>query len=305
MRSPVIYGGLSFLLILPSTATSSDLADQAGTLLYKSTEAYQSGGTEGIKLLATNEAVAKANESIANATSDLSSEGFKTFDLGLTYDDGKAGIELLSVYGISETDTSFLFNQSSILNYDSNTAVNIGLGYRALTSSKDTIVGVNGFYDHELGSNHNRLGLGVEWFNDQLSFRSNYYKAMSGNKLVDGFYEEALDGVDYKISYYLPISYPVEIFAEGYTWSDSTATQDKGYKLGFSGNIGSSSTYSLAYDRNDDGTSSTYVSFTSSIGNSKSQIGYNLKEKLYQPVERENRIKKKTTSRGGITVSGF
>ena len=305
MLRQVGVASAALLLVVPSMAYTDTATDAIGTVLYNGASAYQSQGADGIKLLATNAAVQKANEAIAEKVDESIGDGFTTFDVKIVHEDSKTGVELLSVYGINKTDSSFLFNQNSIVNYDSRTAVNLGLGYRTFVDSSDAIVGVNTFYDHELNSNHSRVGLGAEWFTNNVSLSVNYYNAVSGNKIIDGNVEQALDGMDYRVGYTIPASLPIEIFAESYSWSESDSVIDRGHKLGIKGNLTDSVGYSIAYDNNDDGTNSASISISSSLGKIKSTIGGNLEGKLYKPVERENRIKKTTSTRGGIVVSGF
>jgi hypothetical protein len=304
MLKPITVAGVMLSVALPVTAQTTSNSQEIGSLLYKTASAYQGAGTDGLKNMATDAALSVANEQLNQKAQEFLNQGFTTFDVQLSYFDDELTVELMSVYGLRRTKDSFLFNQTSVVNYDGRTTINLGLGYRAYTPSRQSILGVNAFYDHELSSDHNRFGVGLEWLGRNFALRSNYYRAISDEIFYDGAYESALDGLDYKLSWILPTTYPVEIFAQGYEWSDSTDYKEEGHKVGVSGNLTRSMIYTLGYDKQKDGLEEGFVTLSYAFGPAKRQIGAPLEVQMYQPVQRENRIKKKVR-KIGVTTSRF
>ncbi|MCY9855439.1 inverse autotransporter beta domain-containing protein [Vibrio mediterranei] len=86
--------------------------------------------------------------------------------------------------------------------------LNVGFGFR--TRVKSVLFGVNGFYDSDLSRGHRRGSVGVEYFQDYLKISGNYYFPLSDWKDsldLDDYLERPAEGMDEKITGYLPI-YP-------------------------------------------------------------------------------------------------
>jgi len=83
----------------------------------------------------------------------LSETGFTHLEFSLGSDifgldsGTKTKSEVMAVYGLHETNNLFLFNQTSIVNFDSRRTFNIGLGARHITDDETLILGANAFYD--------------------------------------------------------------------------------------------------------------------------------------------------------------
>jgi hypothetical protein len=109
----------------------------------------------------------------------VSGTGFTHLELSLGSDvfgldsGTKTKSELMAVYGLYEDDNLFLFNQTSVVNFDSRSTFNIGLGARHITDDESLIVGANAFYDYESKSGHKRSSLGFELLTAMLEFRAN------------------------------------------------------------------------------------------------------------------------------------
>ena len=61
------------------------------------------------------------------------------------------------------------------------------------------MVGINGFYDHDLTHHHNRLGIGAEIWRDYFKLSSNHYHRLSSwrasNNILD-YSERPANGWD-------------------------------------------------------------------------------------------------------------
>ena len=242
--------------------------------------------------------------------------GSDTFGLGIT--GSKISAEVMSVYRLYENETTFLFNQSSLTRFNDRTTVNTGLGARYITPDEKMIFGANAFYDYEIEAKHKRTGLGVEFITSMFELRANRYNAVSGN-IIGGKYngESALDGRDFKLTANLPYFYSSNIFFTDSQWKDGagyvTNTEEFGLKAELLPNV----YFSIASQQQDAGKRQQVASFSYTIPlgkaageKKKMQDGSwsaNLKpirEKLYEPVQRENRIMKKAIKLG-VRASGY
>ena len=148
----------------------------------------------------------------------LSETGFTHLEFSLGSDifgldsGTKTKSEVMAVYGLHETNNLFLFNQTSIVNFDSRRTFNIGLGARHITDDETLILGANAFYDYESKSGHKRSSLGFELLTAMLEFRANTYNAISGTIAYNGINETALDGSDMKLTANLPYLYSSNVY---------------------------------------------------------------------------------------------
>ena len=240
--------------------------------------------------------------------------GSDTFGLGIT--GSKISAEAMSVYRLYENETTFLFNQSSLTRFNDRTTVNTGLGARYITPDEKMIFGANAFYDYEIEAKHKRTGLGVEFITSMFELRANRYNAVSGN-IIGGKYngESALDGRDFKLTANLPYFYSSNIFFTDSQWKDGagyvTNTEEFGLKAELLPNV----YFTIASQQQDAGKRQQVASFSYTIPlgkaageKKKMQDGSwsaNLKpirEKLYEPVQRENKIIKKRVRIGVVAV---
>jgi hypothetical protein len=143
------------------------------------------GAETGSAGVAAREEVRKFSLDVANSGLNLledelvSGTGFTHLELSLGSDvfgldsGTKTKPELMAVYGLYEDDNLFLFNQTSVVNFNSRSTFNIGLGARHITNDESMIVGANAFYDYESKSGHKRSSLGFELLTAMLEFRAN------------------------------------------------------------------------------------------------------------------------------------
>ena len=253
----------------------------------------------------------------------LSETGFTHLELSLGSDvfgldsGTKTQSEVMAVYGLHETSNLFLFNQTSIVNFDSRRTFNIGLGARHITDDETLILGANAFYDYESKSGHKRSSLGFELLTAMLEFRANTYNAISGTIAYNGINETALDGRDMKLTANLPYLYSSNVYYSSGKWKDGLGYETKTKEFGIAAEVLPNLFVTVAQQKKDSTKATTVASISYSIplgnaaktkrvmqdGNWDSRMKP-IREKLYQPVQRENRIMKKAIKLG-VTVSGY
>ena len=254
----------------------------------------------------------------------LSETGFTHLELSLGSDvfgldsGTKTQSEVMAVYGLHETSNLFLFNQTSIVNFDSRRTFNIGLGARHITDDETLILGANAFYDYESKSGHKRSSLGFELLTAMLEFRANTYNAISGTIAYNGINETALDGRDMKLTANLPYLYSSNVYYSSGKWKDGGSHETKTKEFGITAEVLPNLFVNVAQQKKDSAKAKTVASISYSIplggkaaktkrvmqdGNWDSRMKP-IREKLYKPVQRENRIMKKAIKLG-VTVSGY
>jgi len=241
-----------------------------------------------------------------------------TDSFGLDAGSSKISAEIMSVYRLYEDETTFLFNQSSFNRFNNRTTVNTGLGARYITSDEKMIFGANAFYDYEIEAKHKRTGLGVEFITSMFEVRANRYNAVSGT-MSGGKYdtEAALDGRDLKLTANLPYFYSSNVYFRDSQWSDGAEYVTNTEEYGLKAELFPNAYFTIASQQQDSGKREQVASFSYTIPLGKAAVekktmqdgswSANLKpirEKLYQPVQRENRIMKKAIKLG-VTVSGY
>ena len=264
----------------------------------------------------TNIGLSTANSQLSAFSSSLLGENLKYLSLSLGQDEGKLQLEGMSVYGLQETKNWFVFNQTSIVNYDGRTTLNFGLGARHINDSDTVILGLNAFHDLEFDSNHRRASIGGEVITSLLQLRVNYYKGLTGERLYEGVYEEALDGQDIKLTYELPYFYGSDIYFLSSRWYDGQGYGTSSKEVGVSAELSPNLMFKLAGNRTDGGSTDASASVTYRIvlgakpDNRVKRDGVwkfalePVRDMLYQPVERENRVMKTKKTLGVIAV-GF
>ncbi len=107
-----------------------------------------------------------------------------------------------------EQKEKLIFAQTNYHRKDLRCQFNYGIGYRYFTEK--FMVGINGFYDHDLTHHHNRLGIGAEIWRDYFKLSSNHYHRLSSwrssNNILD-YSERPANGWDIRTEGYFP-AYP-------------------------------------------------------------------------------------------------
>jgi hypothetical protein len=159
--------------------------------------------------------------------------------------------------------------------------------------------------------------VGVELLTSMLEFRANKYNAITGALSYNGLVETALDGQDFKLTANLPYFYSSNVHFTSSEWNDGAGYKTKTEELGISAEVFPNVVLGVARQKKDNGASDTVASVSYSIPlgttprvEKKMQDGKwstkmkPIREKLYQPVQRENRIMKKK-SEFSLTFSGY
>ena len=272
---------------------------------------------QAFALSAANAEINKAEQAIL-ATTDFTHLEFSLGTDSFASDNGTdILVEAMSVYRLKETQNWFLFNQSSVVSFAGRYTINTGLGARFITDDEKLIVGANVFYDHELQSNHKRTGLGVEALTSLFELRANTYNAISGEVMYEGIAETALDGSDVKFTANLPYFYSSNAYYTASEWKDGLGYKTKTKEWGLQAEILPDFIFGIARQKKDSEKTYTVASLNYSIAlgqtaPSRKQMQDGvwrtkfepIREKLYKPVQRENRIMKKAVKLG-LIVTGI
>lgn len=138
----------------------------------------------------------------------LGKKGTAKVNLNVDEDLSLKGSSLDVLYPFWEDKQNIAFTQVGIRDSDDRTQSNLGFGLRHF--AEDYMLGGNLFYDHDLSRNHNRLGVGVEYWRNYLKLSSNAYMRLSGwkdSKDLEDYEERAANGWDVRAEGYLP-AYP-------------------------------------------------------------------------------------------------
>ena len=244
-------------------------------------------------------------------------ENLKYFDISLDLQENqKPTIEIQSVSKLKEDNDSAYFNQTNLSSYNGETTINLGFGKRKLYKDETVMLGSNVFVDYQFDESHLRNGLGVEAISSVFDLRGNYYNAISGFKATDEGREKALDGYDIQLNYHVTGKNNTDLYLQTFEWENPNSSyKEKGEKFGFVSQIGNLN-LNLGYvndNKNNDGFFAG-VKLVVPLGDTNENqpeaktesLQYvSVREKLYIPVKRENRIRVVKISKSGVKLSGF
>ena len=282
-----------------------------------------SGADDEIIKNAERNALNATNGVLRSLTSGLTEtlknfESIKYLDLQVEAQENFSPAYSITVLSsLFENQNSLFFNQSTLTHNKDEQTVNFGLGYRTLINNDKVLLGLNIFYDYAFDDNHRRIGAGLEAISSVFDFRSNIYEAESDVvTLTNGSTEEALDGWDARIDYHIPVGFDLRIFGTYFDWEDSAKTyENKGEQYGIAGQYGLVK-FEVGY-RDEEGNKkkdafgkiSLVIPLgdvpTSGVVSRGLMEMVSVRDQLYEPVERENRIRVVRISSGNIVVSGF
>ena len=244
-------------------------------------------------------------------------ENLKYFDISLDLQENqKPTIEIQSVSKLKEDNDSAYFNQTNLSSYNGETTINLGFGKRKLYKDETVMLGSNVFVDYQFDESHLRNGLGVEAISSVFDLRGNYYNAISGFKATDEGREKALDGYDIQLNYHVTGKNNTDLYLQTFEWENPNSSyKEKGEKFGITSQIGNLN-LNLGYvndNKNNDGFFAG-VKLVVPLGDTNENqpeaktesLQYvSVREKLYIPVKRENRIRVVKISKSGVKLSGF
>ena len=282
----------------------------------------QSSFAEDIKSKLDGKIYSKLNEFTQNigeyfAYSLRDFENLKYLDFSFNIQEGfDPSIQIESVSKLKEYDDGALFNQLNLISQDSKTTINLGIGKRKLFDNEIYMLGTNFFIDYQFDEAHLRSGLGFEAISNSLDFIANYYNAISGFKNTSDGREKALDGYDLKLNYHLSNKSNTDFFVQLFEWENPNSTyEEKGEKVGMTSSIGKLA-FEIGYlndNKDNDGVFGS-LKVVIPLGEQRETANKNnentnknslsVRNKMYMPVQRENKIKLVKIS-SGVKVSGF
>ena len=281
------------------------------------------GADDEIIVAAERKALNATNGILRSLTSGLTEslknfESIKYLDIQIEAQENfNPAYSVTILNGLFENKNSLFFNQNNLTHNKDEQTINFGLGYRTLVNNDKVLLGANIFYDYAFDDNHRRIGAGLEVISSVFDFRSNIYEAESDVvTLTNGSTEEALDGWDARIDYHIPVGFDLRIFGTYFDWEDSAKTyENKGEQYGIAGQYGLVK-FEVGY-RDEEGNKKKdafgKISLVIPLGDvatsgvvSRGMMEMvSVRDQLYEPVERENRIRVVRISAGNIVVSGF
>jgi adhesin/invasin len=280
------------------------------------------GADEDIVKAAEQKALNATNGIIRSLTSDLSEflkdfESVKYLDMQVEVQDSlNPAISITNVNSLFENTNSAFFNQNTLTHNKDEQTINFGLGYRTLLNDDKLLLGANIFYDYAFDDNHRRIGAGIEAISSVFDLRGNIYEAESNiTTLTDGSTEEALDGWDARLDYHIPVGFDLRLFGTYFDWENKAKTyENKGEQYGLAGQYGLVK-FEVGYRDEEDKKKDAFakISMVIPLGSvaSSSVIPrgafelVSVRDQMYEPVERENRIRVVKISAGNVVVSGF
>lgn len=272
--------------------------------------------TSEVGAVAADYVLGEINSELSDFSNSMLGDRFKYLSLSLNRQGSDVYLEGMSVFKLHEDKNWFLFNQTSLISDDGGQTLNFGLGARHITDDETIIVGANAFYDWDLTAGHKRVGVGGEFLTSIAQLRANYYKGLTGEILTNGVYSQALNGYDIKFTYELPFFYDSDISYKRSAWYDGNGFVSRYQDIEVSAEVAPNLTLRVGGTRDGSGKNSTNVGFTFShtfgapaetrqMRDGQFRIAMEpIRHMLYQPVQRENRIVKKSIKLG-VTVSGY
>ena len=186
--------------------------------------------------------------------------------------------------------------------------------------------------------------MGVEAISSIFDLRGNYYNGISGRRInKEGSSERALDGWDFQMDYHLPIKSDVSLFINAFEFKNpekDTTYRERGNKMGANATLGNfiieagylddnqesdayfgSIKFVLKTGDNKDKSKTDYYALSKiekPITDQKMKDSYrkgksskddyswqSVRDKLYNPVKRENKIRVVKISKSGLIAGGF
>ena len=219
--------------------------------------------------------------------------------------------------------SNLVFMQGNISRHSKRTTVNMGAGLRHLALNKKLLVGLNGFFDHELPYDHQRTSVGAEFRTSVGEINANYYWGLSSwNQGRNGGSERAMDGFDIELGIPLPYMPRTRLYGGYFEWeAQSGTTKEHGWRTSVEAEV-YKGFYLEAGHRNfeagqpNEAFVNIRINVMDLIADRRkvkpffSDVAYKLEsmeERRYEKVRRENLIRKETrqTSDFTVTVVGF
>ena len=245
-------------------------------------------------------------------------ENFENTDFTIkSIENNKPEIGILTLKPLIDTDNGLTFFQGSFFTHDGDReTLNLGFGRRIFSNDDSVMFGLNAFYDHELGYDHQRTSLGAEIRSSILELNSNHYFALSNSRTVkDNVKEEVADGYDIEIGAHIPYVPTAKFFTkyfeydvpggldyEGLEYSSKIGVPNSGidFEIGFKdyANNGSEDEwfFNLTFSLNRINADRNFIT-------NEAFERVSMKDKKYEKVRRENLIVKSQSF--SVKAGGF
>lgn len=275
-----------------------------GSVSYATTEKLE----ETAKLISED----TANNFLRQMSSKLiNNSNFEHVEAQVGVQNKEETAEILAVYGLQKSADRFLFNQTSLSRHNGEHTFNTGIGYRFFQDDL-VVVGVNSFFDFELDSGHRRVGSGIEFLTEKIELRGNYYHPTTSAKTVNGIYEEALKGHDFSMSYNNIYFVPFTLKLEDAKWYDGKGFTEAATNISAVYELTPHLSVSMEREKfnGKKAVSNTMLRYSIPLGmpdklaSAPDDRPAALQRALYAPVERENKIRKKSVKLG-VTVGSY
>ena len=245
-------------------------------------------------------------------------EWLKTTDISFSFtEDHKPGYTFETIQpfaGLANKGRVWFWQGRYSHTADNASTANFGLGWRLLSPSKTSMVGLNMFYDYGFQYNLSRLGFGAEYFNKVNEYRFNLYRAKSGERLLDAssaLYIRAVDGFDYELGTALKGAPWLKLYLGGFYWDNMYSADEQGFKARASMQFTPRIKLELGY-YNSNYTHEPYAYLTYNLADAAGPAAwgckktaaekYDISYKLLQKVQRQNDIKTETYNKGAATI---
>ena len=279
------------------------------------TAAIAEGDTKKVIETGKNAALDKIDDLVGTAAENLTNGRIKHLQVSVTEDDWKIGGDATAVIGLSETASQFTFTQLSASRRHERTTINAGLGYRQYNNDETAIIGANIFADNEVSTGHQRAGFGLEFLSLSGSLHFNHYARTSGQKTVKGVVEKAMSGSDLAYHYHFhDLPYQPSVSVRGFEWKGDGNYKVSGTEYGVSLAIAPQTKLTVFHKDESKSKAETraQLSYVIPFGTSSDEapaIGVadtkqQLQQLMYQPVKRQNHIKKTTVNLGIVFTTG-
>ena len=219
-------------------------------IFFLSSAAY-AGDEEKIKRSLINNFTDNLSNAVQNFL-DGEGETKVQIDIGEDY---KPEFSIVTVKPISKhhsVDATFIqlqINEQKIRG-DGRLSTNIGIGYRKLSESKESITGANIFLDYDEEGNA-RASIGLELKSSSFDVLANYYSAISGGQTVGSYTERTLDGVEITAVGQIPYLPWANLVASHYEWDAVKNSKDsKGDKISLEMQLTPNLVAEVGYDDN-------------------------------------------------------
>ena len=274
--------------------------------------------TDKVKSLTADTVIDTAVDAISGHSQKWLGNRIKHIDISVTEDDWSFGGEAKAVIGLQETDKTFTFSQISVNRRYERTTGNIGFGYRQIQADNNAILGANVFLDNEFNSGHQRASVGLEYLSLSGSMHLNHYANLTDEKTVKGVVEKAMSGTDLTYAYrFQEVPFTPSVSVRSFRWTGDSGYKVTGNEVGLGLNLTQTMRLELFHKDESKSKAETraQISLVMPIGSdaiaqrrdeatSLSTEAADLKPLLYQPVKRQNHIKKTKVELGIIFTTG-